>query len=194
MILTQPVIRQNRPVNHIAFAVDDIADAVGHYSSVLGAGPFYLIDNITFDYVSDGERECAFEHSAAFGQCGPVVIELQQIHRLSPPSLYYLLRPTSLPALNHVGYVSEDALAESDWLIDQGFPLVLVAGAGEMEVRFHDARKQLGYAIEVHRRCNFIDDFFELIKSASIDWDRSDPLRAYRMDGSTEPPVSAVLQ
>ena len=168
------------PINHVAFAVADIRAAVDTWVRTLGAGPFFLIENMAFDFVRFRGEPCIFDHSAAFGQCGPIAIELQQIHRAWPAELESGLLNGG--CMNHVGFMSTDHEAESARLSAMGFDLTLHAGAGEMEVRFHDARKVLGYSLEVHRRCDFIEQAFKHFADASVGWRGEDPLRLMTPD------------
>ena len=95
------------------------------------AGPFFLLDRVEFEYVLYLGEPAAFSHSAAFGQWGSLVIELQQLHDVGPAGLLEKLnRP-----MNHVAYVCEDAAAESAALEADGLPMFLHAGFGPIDIR-----------------------------------------------------------
>ena len=53
-----------------------------------------------------------------------------------------------------------------------------LARAGPVSARWHDGRAQLGHHVELLRRGPEIEGFYELIRSSSVGWDGSDPLRA----------------
>lgn len=169
----------NRTVSHISYVVSDIEKAANYWSSTLGAGPFYIIENINFDKVTHYDKPCTFDHSAAFGNFGSIIIELQQMHNIAPQSLKELLIPGPLPVINHVAYISPEPEEDSAMLAAKGFELFLYAKFGEVEVRFHNTREILGQPIEIHRKCKFIDDFFNHIARAARDWDGKNILRPF---------------
>jgi hypothetical protein len=172
-----PVWKTHFPINHVGFIVADIASAVEHWSMLMGAGPFFLLEHIKFDFAEYDKAPCTLDSSSAFGQCGSIAIELQQIHAVTPDALGTRMQFGGSGVLNHVGYVGRSIEAESARLSAMGFPLFFRAGAGEMEARFHDTAAALGYAIEIHRRCDFIENFFIELARSAREWDGSQPLR-----------------
>lgn len=161
------------PVSHYSYVVDDMREGVEFWASKMKAGPFYLLDNIEFEQVLFEGEPATFEHSAAFGQWGPIVVELQQLHGAKPAALLEKLdRP-----VNHFAYVCPDAPAASERLAAEGFPLYMQASFGPIDVRFHD-HPVLGHSIELHQGSEFLDDFFLGLRQAATDWDGRDPLRA----------------
>ena len=159
-------------INHLAYVVDDLPQAVTFWTSTMGAGPFYLLDHVAFDYVTYLGEPAVFSHSAAFGQWGELVVELQQLHDLQPHGLRERLdRP-----MNHVAYVCADAAAVSAALDAEGLPMYLHAGFGPVEVRFHDV-PQLGHSVELHQDSPFLQDFFDGLRRTAQNWDGRDPLR-----------------
>jgi len=170
-------VNPQRPVSHLGYAVTDIEEAVHHWSSTLGAGPFFLVPDIEFDEVIHRGEPAVFAHSAAFGQWGSIAIELMQVKTTSPPELTRMLVPGSLPAINHVAYISDTAEQDSADLAAAGFELLMYAKGGEMEIRWHDTRAALGHTIEIHRDCNFINAAFRRIADGARNWDGRDPLR-----------------
>jgi methylmalonyl-CoA/ethylmalonyl-CoA epimerase len=171
----------NRIVHHLAYVVDDIEKAVQHWSFALGAGPFYVIERMVFDEMSHRGKPCVFDHSAAFGQWGPMVIELQQIFASGPQSLTDCLIPARPPAINHVAYLSPVPAQDSAELTAAGHELFLHAKFGPVEIWMHDTRAILGQSIEVHRQCAFLDDFFGQIAGAAKGWDGKNPLRLWKV-------------
>lgn len=167
----------DRPVSHLGYAVSDIEAAVQHWSSTLGAGPFFLVPHIEFEVVTHHGEPAVFEHSAAFGQWGSIVIELMQIENTSPPALTRMLMPGPLPVVNHVAYLSDTYEQDSADLAAAGYELMMFAKSGEMEIRWHDTQAALGHTIEIHRDCDFINGAFRRIAEGARDFDGRDPLR-----------------
>jgi hypothetical protein len=167
------------PISHIGYVVSDLARAVKFWASMFGAGPFFLIRDIQFDKVEHFGKSCVFDHSAAFGQWGPIAIELQEIEASAPATLTERLIPSRRSTINHVSYISGNALEESQILAAAGAEMFLYAQFGDVEVRFHECR-DTGQVIEIHKNCRFIDEFFGGVAAASRDWDGLDPLRIWK--------------
>jgi hypothetical protein len=165
-----------RQIVHVSYEVPDIPAAVDAWVSTFGAGPFFLLERQVFDQVTHNGAPAAWDHSAAFGQWGPIGVELQHTYEISPEDT---LRPAIVGrgnAPNHVAYVSADPVGESTRLEQLGFPQVLFAQSGPVELRFHYV-PLLGHAIEIHKESPFLLDFFAMIAKAAQGWDGTDPLR-----------------
>jgi hypothetical protein len=171
----------NRRPNHISYLVPGIEQAAFHWTSVFGAGPFFIFERVTFDEATHLGKPCVFDHSAAFGQWGPVVIELQQIFTSAPTSLTEKLIPSHPPVVNHVAFVSPAAEEDSAQLAASGYSLFLYARInGAVEVRFHDTARAFGHAVEIHQQSSFLDDFFREVAGASQGWDGRTFLRPWK--------------
>lgn len=83
--VTAPLLQ--RPIQHVGFHVPDLRAALKTWVTVHGAGPFYLLEHVAFDECMSRGKPVVWDHSAAFGQCGAVPVELQQVHDLRPPEL-----------------------------------------------------------------------------------------------------------
>ena len=83
-------------------------EAVNYWSTMLGAGPFFIIPNIRFGVLTHHNVQAVFDHSAALGQWGSIAIELMQIHvkdpaegdRRSAPRPLTCDQPRRLPELH----------------------------------------------------------------------------------------------
>jgi hypothetical protein len=166
----------NRPIDHIAYSVEDIDTAVGWWARCFGVGPFFIVDDIEFDKCIHDGKSCVFEHSAAFAAWGDVFVELQRITRAEPEVVSAGLRAGGKNMVNHVAYVVDDPERDSERLEGLGFKQFLYARRGPVAVRFHTA-PFLGHAIEIHEANAFLDGFWKMIGDAARDWDGADPLR-----------------
>jgi hypothetical protein len=172
---TQHIV--GHPISHISYAVQDLTTAVDLWVAAFGAGPFFLLEHINFDRVDHEGAPAVWDHSAAFGQWGPIAVELQQIHDVQPsrtlgPKLY-----GRGMAPNHVAYITPNPEQESARLEQMGLPKFLFAKFGPIEITFHDV-PMFGHAIEIHKECDFIKEFFTTVAKAADGWDGSEPLRA----------------
>src|ERR1700756_5575144 len=96
-----------RPIVHVGYSVDSIEHAVDFLTESFGAGPFFLMKNIRIPKIRNANGPIVWEHSAAFGQCGNMNIELQQTDKLDPGDAF---GPTyeRRNQFNHVAYVVDD--------------------------------------------------------------------------------------
>jgi len=167
-----------RRLSHIGYAVDDIERAARSWATLVGAGPFLLLEDIQFDVLTYLGQPAIVRHDAAFGQWGPIIIELQKIHECHPAALAEHFLPGKLPHANHYAYVTKDPDKASEDLTAAGFPAYLHAQTGSIEVRMHDTRSTLGFATEIHRAGTELDELFGAVTAASRQ--RGDrPLRSF---------------
>jgi hypothetical protein len=62
--------------HHYAYVVEDIEATVDRLVDQLGAGPFFLIENVPLEDVLSRGEPAEFVHDSAFGRCGDGTIEL----------------------------------------------------------------------------------------------------------------------
>lgn len=152
----------------MAYGVTDVEAAARQWVARCGAGPFFVRHHIEVtDVVVDGASG-SFDHSSAYGQWGPVMVELVAVH--SPPSLAGI-------GLHHVAYIVDsfdEGVAE---LSADGRPQVLLARAGSTDFAFHDARDDLGHLIEIYERSTGLIGFYDMVRAAAKDWSGEDPVR-----------------
>lgn len=167
-----------RPIAHVGYTVKDIAAGVDLWTRAFGAGPFFQLGDVEFDELEHDGAPAIFEHSTAFGSWGKIAVELWEIHRLDPVDS---LGPRfgTVNQLNHVAYYVDDPQEEGDRLEALGFPLLVRAKVGEVELRLHDA-PQLGHMIELQPQSDLTDRFQDGVAAAARDWDGTRPLREVR--------------
>ncbi len=157
-------------IDHVGYVVEDIRAAVDWAVSVLGAGPFFLIDHLEFDEVTFDGRPAVYDHSSAFGQWGAIRLELTKVHFASPG-----LAETLVPAgVGHVAWLADDLDAETARL---GLPLFHTGRAGPVRAHWFDARATLGHHVEVLQASPELLGFYDRIRRAAEDWDGRDRLR-----------------
>jgi Glyoxalase/Bleomycin resistance protein/Dioxygenase superfamily len=169
-----------RRPHHISYAVSSIEQAVQHWRTVFGAGPFFLFERIKFEVVTYYGEPCTFDHSAAFGCCGQNIIELQQIHLSGPRPLAKRLIPGKLPIINHVGCISAVPERDNAELTAAGYETFMHAKAGSIELWLHDTQVGFGHAVEILRQTDFLENFFAEVSGASLGWDGNAPLRVVK--------------
>jgi hypothetical protein len=164
--------------HHYAYAVDDIEATVGRLVDQLGAGPFFLVENVPLENVLSRGEPAKFVHNSAFGYCGDGPIELLEIVDLAPERVERGFAGPR-PAIHHVAYVvpPEEVGRLRSTLDQRGLPEYLSAQLGELDLTLHDASASLGHDIEVHADNQGMRDFFEMVRGGVEGWDGSEPLR-----------------
>ena len=101
----------SRPIHYVGFHVPDLRAAIDTWVTAHRAGPFYLLEHVAFDECTSRGAPAKWDHSAGFGQCGAVPVELQQVH--GPRSWARPLTADRRSAVNHIGLPVDDPAAES---------------------------------------------------------------------------------
>lgn len=157
------------PPAQIAYVVDDVRSAALHWSTVHGAGPFFVLDHIAVRDVRFRGQPAEFDHSSAFGQWGPIMVELLCDHG----GLFAGHR-----GVHHVAHLVPELDVARQWCVDGGHPEAMYAStATGMPFVFHDATATLGHYIELYEPKPGVVALYEMVKSASLEWDGTDPIR-----------------
>jgi hypothetical protein len=164
--------------HHHAYLVDDIEATVGRLVDQLGAGPFFLVEEVPFDSTLSRGEPARFVHNSAFGYCGGGPIELMETIELAPERVERGFSG-SRPAIHHVAYVvpAEEVEPLRSTLDQRGLPEYLRTRLGEVEGTFHDASAVLGHDVEIHADSEGLRQFFEMVRDGAEGWDGSKPLR-----------------
>jgi methylmalonyl-CoA/ethylmalonyl-CoA epimerase len=164
--------------HHSAYVVDDIEATVDRLVDQLGAGPFFLIENVPLENVRSRGEAAEFVHNSAFGHCGGAVIELIQAISLAPERVEKGFAAPR-PRIQHVAYVVPAAeVADLRSSLDQrGLPQYLSSQLGDAETTLHDASAILGHDLEIHGDNQGLRGFFGMVGGAAEGWDGSQPLR-----------------
>src|ERR687896_411771 len=164
--------------HHSAYVVEDIETTVSRLVDQLGAGPFFLIENVPLENVLSRGEPAEFVHNSAFGSCGDGAIELIEAVSLAPERVEKGFSAPR-PRIQHVAYVvpPTEVVDLRSSLDERGLPQYLSAQLGEVDMTLHDASATLGHDIEIHVDCEGLRGFFELVSSGAEGWDGSEPLR-----------------
>jgi methylmalonyl-CoA/ethylmalonyl-CoA epimerase len=164
--------------HHHGYLVEDIEATVGRLVEQLGAGPFFLIENVPLENIRSGGEAAEFIHNSAFGYCGDDPLELIETVHLAPDRVEKAFSGPR-PRVHHVAYAVPRAEVEAlrGELDRRGLPTYLSAQLGEVENTFHDASASLGHDVEIQVDSAEFRAFFEMVRGGAEDWDGSDPLR-----------------
>jgi methylmalonyl-CoA/ethylmalonyl-CoA epimerase len=164
--------------HHYAYVVQSIEATVERLAEQLGAGPFYLVENVPLENVASRGEPAEFVHHSAFGYCGGAPIELLETVRLVPERIERRFSGVR-PRVHHVAWVvpPTSVVDLRRELEDRGLPEYLSAELGDLDITFHDASASLGHDIEIHVDSQGLRDFFQMMREGAAGWDGSEPLR-----------------
>jgi hypothetical protein len=166
-----------RQIVQIAYAVDDVRQAALSWTARVGAGPFFILDHIALAAVWHQGQPAVFDHSSAYGQWGPVMVELVQQHEVAPESLASAVH-AGQTGVHHVTWFTPSLDDEQRRLNEAGWPEVLSAETARgLRFAFHDATKDLGHLVELYEPTDAILGFYGKVAEAAVGWDGRDAIR-----------------
>jgi catechol 2,3-dioxygenase-like lactoylglutathione lyase family enzyme len=165
-----------RPLHHVGYVVDDLAAGVARFTAATGAGPFFAMAHLVFDEVTYDDAPALYDHSSAFGQWGPVLVELTVVHVAQPAGLRDALTAPGA-GLGHVAWLADDLEGETARLQAAGLRRFHTGRSGPVSAAWFDGGPLLGHPVEVLQRCEQILGFYAMVRAAAQDWDGTQPLR-----------------
>ncbi len=164
--------------HHFAYVVDDIEATVERLAKQLGAGPFFLVEEVPLENVLSRGEPAEFVHNSAFGFGAGGAIELIQPARLAPDRVEERFAAPR-PRVHHVGYVvpAESVRDVRGDLDERGLSEYLSSQMGPLDTTLHDASAAFGHDIEIHADNEALREFFGMVRDAAGAWDGSEPLR-----------------
>ena len=138
-----------RGLHHIGYWTDDLGAAMRQATDLLGVGPFRVIDHVDLgDFRFHGEP-AVLDHSAAFAQWGPVILELNVVHDVRPPELRVALGIAPW-AVSHTSWYTDDLEAEGEHLAVSGCALVTTSVGGAV-ANWFTGGPLFAHPIEIHQ-------------------------------------------
>ena len=139
----------HRGLHHIAYWTDDLDAAMKQATRLLGVGPFRVIEHVGLgDFRFRGEP-AVLDHSAAFAQWGPVILELNVAHDVQPPELRDALG-IAPGAVSHTSWYTGDLAAEGEHLAASGCALLTTSVGGAVANWFRGGAL-FAHPIEIHQ-------------------------------------------
>jgi hypothetical protein len=168
-----------RRLVQVAYLVTDVDEAAARWARTTGAGPFLVRRHMAVRASYRG-RPAVYDHSAAFGQWGAVMLELVQLHEVSPPEMAESIHHARPGQLHHFACIVDDLETTSTQLQADGMPLVmeLVSTSG-MPVHFLDSRALDGALLELYPTNEYLEALYARVASLAVGWDGGDPVRAF---------------
>jgi hypothetical protein len=162
-------------IHHLGYVVDDLRAGVERFAADFGAGPFFVMEHIEFAEVTYRGEPALYDHSSGFGQWGPILVELTQVHDAQPAGLREaLVAPGG--GVGHVGWLADDLAAEAARLVAAGLEPFHSGRTGPASAVWFEGGP-LGHPVEVLQRREEILGFYALVAKAADGWDGSEPYR-----------------
>jgi hypothetical protein len=142
-------VTQNRGLHHIAYWTDDLDEAMRRATELLGVGPFRVIEHVDLGQFLFRGEPAVLDHSAAFAQWGPVLLELNIAHDVRPSALRDALG-IAPGAVSHTSWWTTDLAAESEHLAASGCAL-LTSSVGGAVADWFTGGTLFAHPIEIHQ-------------------------------------------
>lgn len=169
------------PIVQIAYFVGDARAAARRLVDAVGAGPFFVIDEIELAWGEHRGTRCDFLHTSAYGQWGSLMVECVQQDREGPSPFRDMYAPGE-EGVHHVAMMVDslpDAIAHFAALgMDLAARAETTTGT---EFAFVDATTQLGHMVEIYEGTDRLRSFYERVRSSAVGWDGTDPIRSAEM-------------
>lgn len=163
-------------IHHVGYVVADLQRGTEHFARAFGAGPFFGMEHLEFDEVDYLGEPVLYDHSSAFGQCGPILVELTQVHDAQPEGFRdALAKPGG--GVGHIAWLVESLPDEVARLTAAGYTPFHSGRTGPASAVWFDGGELVGHPIEVLQRRDELLHFYATVRAAADGWDGSDPLR-----------------
>jgi methylmalonyl-CoA/ethylmalonyl-CoA epimerase len=157
----------------MAFVPDDFDAALDYWTKTMGAGPFFLIENVALEEMRYRGQPSDFVFTMALGYLGDMQIEL--IKPLNNALSIYDGQKGA--GLHHVCILTDDVAKAKQMAFDSGAELLVEAKVGaDGGVIYLETGGGPGTIVEVLHGGSG-PDLFGMMREAARDWDGSDPVR-----------------
>jgi hypothetical protein len=153
-------------IHHVGYVVEDLPSGSERFARDFGAGPFFTMEHIAFDEVAFEGGPAVYDHSSAFGQWGPIIVELTQVHDAQPGGLRDALTKPGA-GIGHVAWLADDLEAERARLEAAGLHAFHTGRTGPVSAVWFDGGTQFGHPVEVLQRCDELLGFYEQVRAAA---------------------------
>jgi Glyoxalase/Bleomycin resistance protein/Dioxygenase superfamily len=156
----------------IAYCVNDVEAAARKAHATFGTGPFFIYKHIELVDVSYRGQKAELDHSSAYAQAGPLMIEFTQQHNVGP-STFKDMYPNDEEGFHHVAIFVDNVAEEMSKLDATGCETVThyFTRDGKVEVAFIDTRSVLGHMVELYKPVDALTRFYAAVARSATNWD-----------------------
>jgi hypothetical protein len=171
------------PVRQLGYVVHDLQQAMDCWIARHGVGPFIRFEQAPIGDLRFRGAVCKAQIAIALAQSGPLQIELiALLDQIDSPYREFLR--TSGEGLQHVAYWTTDFASLTQRAASSGMRELLSGYTGAPDGRFAylESGGHPGSCIEISALSPGKTALFDAVARASIGWDGSNPVRAYRFE------------
>ncbi len=160
-----------------AFVVEDLESSIAHWTQVMGVGPFFLFEHISFgEYLFRGHAGQPMDLTIAIAYWHDLQIEL--IHQLDDtPSIYTEFSAVHGSGMHHMGVMSQTLDADLAQLARSGVQPVQRGSVPGMRFAYIATDHHPGGMIELIEASRGARALFERMHEAAQSWDGREPIR-----------------
>ncbi|TDI93739.1 MAG: VOC family protein [Chloroflexi bacterium] len=163
--------RRSIDIVQIAYFVSDIEAAAERLHAMLGVGPFFVAHHIELINVRYRGEPAELDHSSAYVQAGPVMLELVQQNGEYASPFRDMYAPGE-SGIHHTAAFVADLDATLERYARDGYETALYAETGTgVRFAFVDARPLLGHMLEFYEESAVIRGFYALVAERAASWD-----------------------
>ena len=154
-------------VVQVAYAIENLKDATTSWSKLFGIGPFFIKEHIPLENVRVNGVNSTFDHSSAYAQWGPIMLELICEHTQRLTNRLSQKEEPASSVHHHAIFVSNLEKASKD-LKEMGFGEILYAETHSgFPFAMHDTRSVLGHFVEIYEPNEELTAFYRMVEESS---------------------------
>jgi hypothetical protein len=167
-----------RNIVQIGYYVNDIEAAAKKAYATFGTGPFFIYKHIELSDVSYRGQKTELDHSSAYAQAGPLMIEFTQQHN-NALSTYTDMYADGEEGFHHVAIFVDNLADEMSRLASKGCETVThyFTRDGNVEVAFIDTRAIFGHMVELYKPVDALSRFYAAVEKSVKNWDGKELFR-----------------
>ena len=163
-------------IRQVAYVVGNMEEALRYWVDFLGAGPFYMFEHSEMDDQKYRGGDSQVDVSLAVGNSGDVQIELIYCEN-DAASVYKEFLDAGRVGVHHVGLMPENYVEACREYESMGFDRAFECKISGTSLVYFDTVEATGHFTELWERSEAFIDFINFVRTASVGWDGSDPVR-----------------
>jgi hypothetical protein len=157
------------PVRQIAYFTCDVRAAALRHRRLFGSGPYFVIEHIPLRVSRHRGVDRPLDHTSAYGQWGPVMVEFVQQNN-SGPSCFHDMYPegSGRAGAHHVALWVDDIQAEIARYAVEGLEAALYAELNDgFAFAMIDTSATLGHMVELYEPAASLTSFYAQVAGAA---------------------------
>lgn len=166
------------PPTQLGIVVPALEPALDYWTGVVGAGPFYVIDDLQHEAFTVGEEAAPPpKMRIALGNWGEMQIELIEPHGDSEATWHQFLRARG-GGIHHVSVWTDDYDAMVASARERGLAIEVTGHlAGGVRYTYFRAPSPADPLVEISELIPEVVSLYAMLRDAARDWDGTDPVR-----------------